>query len=613
MIYRSILFLLFCSSLLINAQVRFDANFESGNLNTVSTTDSITYTVTTKQDIGGRWFYFRISGVKNRFIKVKVTNSDVKRAMYSYDNKNFKRFTIAESPQTNVFQKTYEQDTVYVAYYTPYTITKLNEKINLWTQNPECTLNVIGLTNNGLPIKELIITDPFIPTAEKQIVWIHARTHPGETPSSHHFEGLVNRLLENDDYASYLRKKIEFHLVPTTNPDGVFYGRSRTNFNGVDLESNWNKPDDQTSKEVLLLKSRMREVCSSKVINVALNLHSIASPFCTFYVHTASSTSNYFYRRQYQLAYLNTSNNDYFPQTDISESNLSLVYPEGWLWANYGETPVALTYETPYDYYSTGEEVTNDNLYELGYKTLYAVADFLEISHPKYQILDNKNAQIIGNWDIKNNGTKFYSDNYCSTTAGFGLNKVIYTSDILPSGEYALFGWWQDDINNATNTRFAVINNGEEIIIERSQKENGGNWNYLTDIKIPSARQIQIIVDDYANGNVLSDAFKIVYKGEISSVKSIIEPDFTLYQNYPNPFNPSTTIKFTLQNTTQVTLRIYNILGEIITTLVDERLSKGTHEFVFDASKYGNLNSGVYYYQLITEKSVYTKGMVLVK
>ncbi|PJB00957.1 MAG: hypothetical protein CO127_06255, partial [Ignavibacteria bacterium CG_4_9_14_3_um_filter_36_18] len=58
------------------AQVTFDANFESGNINTATTTDSINYEVTTREDIGGRWFYFRISGVLNKYLRVHVTNSD---------------------------------------------------------------------------------------------------------------------------------------------------------------------------------------------------------------------------------------------------------------------------------------------------------------------------------------------------------------------------------------------------------------------------------------------------------------------------------------------------------------------------------------------------------
>ena len=84
------------------SQIIFDAEFESGNLLSVTTSDSVSFIVRTKEDIGGRWFYFRIRNVEGKFIKVTVQNSDVKRAMYSYDNNEFIRFTAAESPSTSL-------------------------------------------------------------------------------------------------------------------------------------------------------------------------------------------------------------------------------------------------------------------------------------------------------------------------------------------------------------------------------------------------------------------------------------------------------------------------------------------------------------------------------
>ncbi len=598
----------------INAQVKFDANFESGNLKSVATTDSVTYFVKTNEDIGGRWFYFRITGVKNKYIKVKVTNSDVVRAMYSYDNKTFNRFTKAESPSVNLFQKTYAQDTVFVSYFTPYTLAYLNQQIENWSNSSYVTVNTFGFTDHNLPLRELVLTDPFIPVEQKKVVWIHARNHPSETPSSYHLEGIINRLLENDEYADFLRKNIEFHIVPFTNPDGVYYGRSRTNYAGVDIESNWDESDAGTSTEVRLLKTKMSEICFNTVFSIALNLHSIASPSCTFYVHTAESTNPAFYKKQYQFTFLNTSNNPYFAQEDIEESTLRSYFPEGWLWANYNDTPVAITYETPYDYYSSDIEVSIDNLHELGYQTVYAISDLLELSFPKNQILDNKNAAVVGDWNTYDWGIKYFSTNFLLAAPGLGTNQVVYNSEQVPRGEYAVFAWWQDDQDNASNTRFSIYNNNEETVIEKSQKTDGANWNYLTSVKVLTPGQIQIKVSDLANGNVCADAFKIIYRGEISDVEdNVIAKDFKLYQNYPNPFNPSTTIRFNLDNSSNVTLRVYNVLGELITTLVDERLNSGSHEFVFDASHFRGLASGVMYYQLVTEKSTYTKGMILMK
>jgi len=70
---------------------------------------------------------------------------------------------------------------------------------------------------------------------------------------------------------------------------------------------------------------------------------------------------------------------------------------------------------------------------------------------------------------------------------------------------------------------------------------------------------------------------------------------FTLLQNYPNPFNPTTTLEFSLAAHEFVSLKIYNLLGQEVTTLVSERLTPGNYKYVWDASGY---SSGVYYYRL---------------
>jgi len=84
----------------------------------------------------------------------------------------------------------------------------------------------------------------------------------------------------------------------------------------------------------------------------------------------------------------------------------------------------------------------------------------------------------------------------------------------------------------------------------------------------------------------------------------------SLSQNYPNPFNPSTTIRFTLGTEEIVTLKIFNMLGQEVTTLLHEKLGAGNHIVRFDAAK---LTSGVYFYQVNAGKFVETKKMLLLK
>gem|GEM_PF-66203 len=85
---------------------------------------------------------------------------------------------------------------------------------------------------------------------------------------------------------------------------------------------------------------------------------------------------------------------------------------------------------------------------------------------------------------------------------------------------------------------------------------------------------------------------------------------FALEQNYPNPFNPTTTIHYELPVESYVSLKVYNQLGEVIASLVDEKNSAGVYNVQWNAANY---SSGVYYYQLRSELGVLTRNLVLIK
>ena len=96
----------------------------------------------------------------------------------------------------------------------------------------------------------------------------------------------------------------------------------------------------------------------------------------------------------------------------------------------------------------------------------------------------------------------------------------------------------------------------------------------------------------------------------IEVVDDQVPEAFTLSQNYPNPFNPATTIEFSLAQSTRAVLRVYNVLGQKVVTLVDGRLPAGSYRVVFEA---GGLPTGVYYYQLEAGGRVHTQQMLLLK
>lgn len=109
---------------------------------------------------------------------------------------------------------------------------------------------------------------------------------------------------------------------------------------------------------------------------------------------------------------------------------------------------------------------------------------------------------------------------------------------------------------------------------------------------------------------------KWVFDGDLSLIVSVervsetIPTSFSLEQNYPNPFNPSTTIEFALQKSAFVQLEVYNLLGQRMTTLANERFEPGTYSATFDATGF---NSGVYFYKLQAGDFTSVRKMVLTK
>ena len=92
--------------------------------------------------------------------------------------------------------------------------------------------------------------------------------------------------------------------------------------------------------------------------------------------------------------------------------------------------------------------------------------------------------------------------------------------------------------------------------------------------------------------------------------ENILPEKFELHQNYPNPFNPTTIIKFQISELSFVTLKVYDVLGSEIATLVNEEKSVGGYEVEFDAT---TLPSGIYFYRLQAGDFIETKKMVLMK
>jgi len=99
-------------------------------------------------------------------------------------------------------------------------------------------------------------------------------------------------------------------------------------------------------------------------------------------------------------------------------------------------------------------------------------------------------------------------------------------------------------------------------------------------------------------------------EGTANNLPTDIPTEYMVEQNYPNPFNPSTEIRYQIPENGHVKLEIFDILGNLVTTLVDQELNAGYHSYNWNAS---GLSSGVYLYRITSGKFVATKKLMLMK
>lgn len=448
------------------AQVNFRADFESGSIGEVKLLKSkkmasgpqdsllqLRYAITTVPDPDNRanpslapskrWFYFLMTGVKGKEIILEINSNDSKRPVYSYDGKIFTRFSREEVPQENgPITKRYTQDSVYIAYFVPYTYSYLNERIAEWGKRVDTEVRSIGQSEDGRNMPLLVVTNPSVPDKNKKIVYIHGRVHPSESPASWHLDQMIEILTGNSGYARDLRNNAILYILPFANPDGVSAGMSRSNRNGINLEVNWADPEEVTAKEVKNIRAFLQQLTAKgRPVDLFLNMHSQTDPNITYWIHTAESTSLAYYKELMLLANLTLQGNAWFGKGDLSFSKVGSRYLEGWFWDHFGEKTWAATFETPYTYYSKnpeGEWVTLNNLQQSARNNVYALGDYLQLGRNNRVVADNPD-KAAGSARQTDLNTLYFGKNYLTTTrAG---TKIKYKGKGLPQGTYDVYRW----------------------------------------------------------------------------------------------------------------------------------------------------------------------------
>jgi len=206
-------------------------------------------------------------------------------------------------------------------------------------------------------------------------------------------------------------------------------------------------------------------------------------------------------------------------------------------------------------------------------------------------------------------------------------NLTISEIAISPAG-YIFTSTYPDSIYRLedNDTLWTKINNGFAYDIEFDQKgnvyigtekgikcsrDNGNNWTSvgLDSLKITCLKYISTgyLIAGTNNGNLFKSEQLIT---TILKEESLVPIKTALQQNYPNPFNPSTNISFTLPSQTLVSLKVFDLMGREVASIVSEEMSAGNHSKQWNAV---NMSSGIYFYRLTAGSFTETKKLVLIR
>ena len=227
--------------------------------------------------------------------------------------------------------------------------------------------------------------------------------------------------------------------------------------------------------------------------------------------------------------------------------------------------------------------------------------------------LDNNGNSTYGTngngWDTDDNLLNLYFEPDIVTVPPLPVELSYFSAKISENG-----------INLIWRTETEVNNYGFDV--ERSQVSDVNRqteWAKLAFIEgsgnSNSPKEYSFFDDKILAGTYSYRLKQIDTDGDFEYSKVVqvnfnLPENFELYQNYPNPFNPSTTISFSLPQSTNVNISVYNLIGEKVDEIVNGFLDAGIHRIIFNAS---NLNSGMYLYKLEAGDITLTKKMILIK
>lgn len=205
---------------------------------------------------------------------------------------------------------------------------------------------------------------------------------------------------------------------------------------------------------------------------------------------------------------------------------------------------------------------------------------------------------------------------------GDGSSYAQFDLELPATAIYEVYGWWVASSNRCTDTPFIVKHKNGVDTVRVNQVQNGSMWKLIGTYQFSSDTTQKVIISNAGTSGatatyVVADAIRLISYDPVTTVKqesNFIPEEFILYQNYPNPFNPITLISWQSPADSRQILKVFDVLGNEVATLVDEYKPAGKYEVKFNASAIDvGLSSGIYFFRLIAGNYNSTKKMVLLR
>ena len=250
--------------------VRLSSNFDAGAIDVTADGDPANLEVRLRADSHAdirQWFHVRVQGARDTPVRIRFANAGAStypegwrdyRAVASYDRRDWFRVPTTFDGTTLTIAHTPARDSVYYAYFEPYSWERHLELLGRVDVSPRVRVSDLGATVDG---RDLNLVTVGTKAPGRKALWVIARQHPGETMAEWFVEGLLERALDPaDPVARRLLEAAVLFVVPNMNPDGSVRGNLRTNAAGANLNREWTTPSLERSPEVFHVRAAMQRI-----------------------------------------------------------------------------------------------------------------------------------------------------------------------------------------------------------------------------------------------------------------------------------------------------------------------------------------------------------------